>query len=281
MTQIVVPNTPVEQYEIDGSGRVVIVKREDLCCAPPGPAFSKIRGVYAHLQTRKETLIGALDTFHSKAGWAVAYCCQELGKQCLGFFPVYKADKDENGVVSIRPQQNVIMEFGGTLCGLAAGRSAILFHRAKKELAQEANRRGQLHYMMPNALKLDESVDETAAEVARTEGNWDNVIIPASSGTIAAGVIKGLRQTKRIPTIWIHLGYSRPKSSVMRYLNKKSGGFGGMHINIIDEGYAYKDKTKCIVPFPSNSYYDAKAWLWLQENIEGMDGSVMLWNIGS
>ena len=60
---MLVNNTPVEQYKIDG--RTIHVKREDLCCPYPGPSFSKMRGVVAHIENRPEQVIGGLDTFHS------------------------------------------------------------------------------------------------------------------------------------------------------------------------------------------------------------------------
>jgi len=43
MESVVIDNTPW-QTEMLG-GRIVRVKREDLCCPPPGPGFSKMRGV--------------------------------------------------------------------------------------------------------------------------------------------------------------------------------------------------------------------------------------------
>ena len=70
-------NTPVELYQA-GNLRVH-VKREDLCCPLPGPSFSKMRGVAAHIANRPEGVIGVLDTFHSKAGWAVSWACSRLG----------------------------------------------------------------------------------------------------------------------------------------------------------------------------------------------------------
>ena len=38
-----VDNTPIEKH----CG--IWVKREDLCCPPPGPPFSKVRGVVEHI----------------------------------------------------------------------------------------------------------------------------------------------------------------------------------------------------------------------------------------
>lgn len=254
-------NTPLEDYR-DQYG--LWVKREDLACPKPGPPFSKTRGVYARVKSRPETLIGVLDTFHSQAGHAVARACQVLGKKCLNCYPVYKADK------GLREPQLRSRALGAELVGLPAGRSCILYHAARKE----TERRGG--YTMPNALKLHESVEETAKEVP-TRLRATTVLIPASSGTIAAGVIRGLG---RGPIYVIHLGYSRSHEEVRRYLREASGV--DARIEIVDEGYSYKDVAKPgdTPPWPCNEYYDLKAFRWwVKEGREGF-GEALMWNIG-
>ena len=74
---MLISNTPIIPYEIEPHYHVY-VKREDLCCVD-GPNFSKIRGVYEHLKTVREDTIGVLDTYHSKAGWAVAMVPLDIG----------------------------------------------------------------------------------------------------------------------------------------------------------------------------------------------------------
>lgn len=274
-------NTPVEDYRKEYG---LWVKREDLACFPPGPAFSKTRGVYAHVRSRPEKLIGVLDTFHSQAGHAVARACQILGKKCINFYPVYKRereDADDGSRHELRQPQIASQDLGAELHGLPAGRSCILYHAAKKETLSRGG------YMMPNALKLDESVTETAKEVPQ-DLNPDFVIIPASSGTIAAGVVKGF--TSQIedddrPQFIIHLGYSRSALEVRKYLREKSGlELDDELIEVIDEGYAYKDEAEPgeTPPWPCNSYYDLKAFRWWLGHRERYpdSSSVLFWNIG-
>ncbi len=265
--EVVITNTPVQEFTL--AGRQVWVKREDLCSPKPGPEFSKIRGVLSHMKKREELLIGVLDTAHSKAGWAVAYCAKALNKKCLGFFPLYKGQED------LPYQQSVMLDMGADLQSLTAGRSAILYHRAKKLLPAGA-------YMMPNALKLPETVEETANEVLRTLGDWDHWVISASSGTISAGVIRGLILSKRFPQVWVHLGYSRTLTAVKSYLSKASGqDLSKLNLHIIDEKYAYKDRVNTRVPFPCNPFYDAKTWKWLGNNTGKLPGKILFWNIGA
>lgn len=265
--------TPVEDYREQYG---LWVKREDLSCPAPGPPFSKTRGVYARIEKRDEDLIGALDTYHSQAGHAVARACQILGKRSVVFYPNYKKEPGP------REPQLRAQELGAELVPLPAGRSAILYHAARKHCESAGG------YMMPNALKLEESVTETAKEVARnvgTEKRYDRVIIPASSGTIAAGVIKGFVATEQVPYFTIHLGYSRSHDAVYRYLNEKTGiGIVDLRrvVRLVDEGYNYKDVATDgpTPPWPCNEYYDLKAFRWwMKEGWEGYANN-LFWNIG-
>jgi hypothetical protein len=246
------------------------VKREDLACLPPGPPFSKARGVFARVASRPEKVIGVLDTFHSQAGWAVARACELLGKVCINYYPAYKQ------IPGPHAAQLKARARGANLHALPAGRSAILFHAARKHCESKDG------YMMPNALKLEESVTETAKEVANTLKYKPNqVLIPISSGTIAAGVIRGFAKADQHPMYLIHLGYSRSHDEVKRYIQAASG-CSDINLEIIDEGYAYKDIARDgeTPPWPCNEYYDLKCFRWWLDHRSGYNGRTLMWNIG-
>lgn len=280
-------NTPVENHL---SSLGLLVKREDLSCPPPGPPFSKTRGVYAHIEKRSEKIIGVLDTYHSQGGQAVAAACHLLGKQCVNYYPEYKYEP------GYREPQEFSLALGAKLVGLPAGRSAVLYHGAKKHLRE--NHAEGTHYMMPNALKLPEMVEETAKEVMVTlEGAVTDlisrpVLISVSSATIAAGVIRGFAQfyesqgasVKTLPQFLLHMGYSRSRDAIQKYISVQHGvkGLRGDAISLIDEGYNYKDKSKNIIdlPFPANHYYDMKAINWWNEQGRERHGEALLWLIG-
>lgn len=276
MTPLVVTFTPVETHRVHGID--ILVKRDDLSCPLPGPPFSKMRGVYAHLLQRPESIIGVLDTAHSKAGWAVAYVCQALGKSTINYYPKYK--REDFGVY--REPQLAAQALGASLAMLPAGRSAILYHKARKDLRQYPN-----SYLMPNALKLPESVTENAAEARRTVPVLPpsgTLVLSISSGTVAAGVIKGFVESGAHYDVILHLGYSRSEAAVRRYVAEASG-YASAPIQIEDEGYEYADAVDTPCPFPCNPYYDRKAWRWLtQPSVLGPlaeRGPVLFWNIGS
>lgn len=256
----------------------ILVKQEGECAPPGWPKFSKIRGVVAHIASRPESVIGVLDTYHSKAGWAVALACAAAGKECVNFWPRRKSEKGDPP----KPQQMKAEEAGATLFDLQAGMSAVLFNQSKKILRETW---GEDSYMMPNALKLEESVDETRKEISAMnidslcpEG-VDNVLVSISSGTIAAGVILGLAESLFEGRIILHMGYSRPEAAVRKYLDKYLGDTSLFNIEFVDEGFSYADKVDTSqIPFPCNEYYDAKAWNWLRAN--GLEGKTLFVNIG-
>lgn len=134
--------------------------------------------------------------------------------------------------------------------------------------------------MMPNALKLPESVEETAKEskVTTIPAHISTVLIAASSGTIAAGVIKGLGAGYRYI---IHMGYSRSLEEINSYIKEQSG-VDDAEVIMIDEKYSYKDKAKPgeTPPWPCNDYYDLKAFRWWMRQGRSQYGEALLWNIG-
>jgi hypothetical protein len=276
---LLVDETPLETYSLNGHD--ILVKREDLCAPDPGPSFSKLRGVVMHIARRTEPVIGVLDTYHSKAGWAVAYTCRALGKECYDFWPRYTADPEN----VLRSQQEMARAMGAKLVALKAGRSAILYHTAKAFLKEKF---GNDAYLMPNALKLPESVTENAAEFERTAPSLPRegtLVISISSGTVASGVLKGMVGAGLDYDVVLHAGYGRSIEATQVYISQMSGVRWRSNWRIVDEGYNYADAARAgePAPFPANPYYDLKAWRWLAQPgiLDTLNSPVIFWNIGA
>jgi hypothetical protein len=286
--EMTVAGTPVRYWPDLG----LFVKHEEECC-PGGPHFSKTRGVWAHAATRPEPLLGVLDTSHSQGGYAVARAAKLLGKQCIVYYPIFKTDR------GIGPSQSGAVQNGAQLCGLPATASWALYHKAKKDCEERGG------YMFPNALKLIETVEETARELERTiiPTEVQTVLISASSGTIAAGVLAGLGNSynwfgpRRPPATFpfiptrrsrnsnrrraiVHLGYSRSEVSVRQYITRMAGW--AYPYTIIDEGYKYTDAARSgpTPDFPCSKYYDLKALRWAIQSGMTRRERILLWNIG-
>lgn len=265
-------NTPIDRYPAHG----LWVKREDLCVGRPFPAFSKCRGVIAHLQNRPEKNIGVLDTYHSQAGQAVAAACAELGKTCFNFYPVRKAEEG----APLKPQQQAAVDLGAQMVRMRAGRSAILYHQARRHMSEIND-----SYMMPNALKLPETVKETAEEVWRMAEFLSKhpnlpILIAVSSATIGAGVLEGLHQIQRMNPVIFHMGYSRSHEQLLKYVHGLTEAKN--QITLVDEGYSYGDRsTLNLLPeWPCNIYYDLKAFHWWKLEGQQKYGEALMWNIG-
>ena len=285
-----VTHTPVEDWRADYG---LLVKREDLCAPRPWPPFSKTRGVLGYMRKlvdEGQEVFGVLDTYHSQGGLAVSAAGAYLGARVINYFPVYQAERDLSvsgyWPKQLRWQQAAAQDLGAELIGLKAGRSAVLYHTAKADCFQRDG------HMYPNALKLDESVEETAQEVHRALDGVSDAqyqfmsfspwIVPASSGTLAAGVVRGLAEMFAVPPpVILHMGYSRSADAVMQYVRTKAG-VPNAQLILVDEGYAYKDTAKAGVtpPWPCNEYYDLKALRWWMREGRAIHGQAVFWNIG-
>lgn len=287
-----VTNTPFEDHRAAHS---LLVKREDLSAPAPWPPFAKTRGVLSWMQKRVaegQRLFGVLDTYHSQGGLAVSAAGAHLGVDVVNYFPVYAAEQDHTNhnfwPKELRWQQAAAQRLGAELVGLKAGRSAVIYHQAKRDC--EVGRGG---LMYPNALKLDESVEETAREVALllaalTDAQYIAAksmpwIVPASSGTLAAGVLKGLADHfhEDHPPLILHMGYSRSHGAVLSYVQHKAGVVTD-RITVVDEDYSYKDTARPgeTPPWPCNQYYDLKAYRWWMREGRKQFGEAVFWNIG-
>lgn len=258
-------------------GRDVWVKREDLCCPYPGPAFSKVRGIEKYITDSMmrlcpPTRFGVVDSIHSKAGWGVSNICHDLNIPCTVFYPVLKKEGPE-----LRPFQKMCDKMGAELIPLPATKSAVLWYQARKIF----NGKYPEGILLPNGLKLNETIKQTSMEVEQYTpkhllmGTW---VISVSSGTIAAGVAEGLYNSGFMGKMIAHMGFSRSMPEMVCHLSKYNSC---CEIEIIDEGYEYKDKVDFAVPFPCNPYYDRKAWKWMVEHIEELNGPIIFWNIGA
>jgi len=176
-------------------------------------------------------------------------------------------------------------QYGAKMVAIKAGRSAILHHASRKWLREEYGRDGA--YLMPNALKLPESVTETALEVGRTKlPTSGTLVVSISSGTIAAGVLRGFRDAGLLDgyQVILHMGYSRNPDACHMYIKHMMGlseRIALPNVAYIDENYEYADKVQVEAPFPTNPYYDGKAWKWLVGHIDTIaPGPIVFWNVG-
>lgn len=279
MKSFMVSGTPWETHELKGV--TVHVKREDLCCEPPGPPYSKMRGLELFLRKQVPgTPIGVQDAgFHSRSGWGTAFLCSRLKMPCYVVYSVYAHE----GTLEDHPlreyQQNA-KDLGAHLIPVKAGRATVAYHQGKRKMLELTNGKG---IMLPAGLKVSESVEGTAQEVRDhtpdelRRGTW---IISISSGTVASGVLAGLRPHQRDIVFICHFGSQKNEARTRAYMVGMIG-YQPNALLYIDEGYGYSDALEIDCPFPASPWYERKAWKWLESHINNLAQPVVFWNIGT
>jgi len=267
-------DTPIEQYE------GIWVKREDLACAPPGPPFSKIRGLEAKLFALTKigtNAVGYMDTSVSMAGWGVSYFCQQFNMTAVIFYPKYK---DTAGRENLEEHIQKWKEFGATVVPLdKPQRQKINWYRARKVLKEG----------WPNAFMLEqgfpykESIEETAKQVhlIPKELLGGSIVISIGSGVICSGVTRGLLELESDTKIYGITVSPKDLDGMEKKIRTRSNDvFGQVDLELINGGYEYTQTEDIETPFNCNKYYDAKAWAWLVRHQEELKKPLIFWNIG-
>ena len=271
---MVIKCTPIEKH----GG--VWVKREDLSCPSPGPAFSKVRGLASHMVNSTAIGFACLDMATSKAGWGTAYLAKALGRGSIVYYPSLKEWEGQPG-----PYQRRAKQFGAELRPLSPGRSSVLWYQARADL------RGSPYIeLLPNGLRLPETVVETAEELLTVSRELllGTIVVNVGSGTICSGVLTGLIEAGYNPSRMIGVTTHKVVAADKRkrILDKVCGAVMMVHdlpnwfsLVVTDCGYA--DREDCPCPFPCNPWYDRKAWRWLVDNQTQLPEPILFWNIGA
>lgn len=266
-------DTPIEKYLI--GGKEIEVKREDLCCIG-GPPFSKMRGIKERLKTLKHEgveVVGYVETAISMAGWGVAKVGKELGLRVIIYDPQYKISP---GVLNFH--RSKWAENQAETRPIKAGRAKVGYYQARYQMEKEFGNQGML---LPLGLPFEETIEATAKEAAKLF-SYRTVVVNVGSGTICAGLLRGLGEEV---FVWGIMGRKGDKirkreeiekRSVKGLSLKKRKGFA-----LVDPGYEYTESESFPAPFPCNPYYDRKAWKWVIENYGSLERPVLFWNIGA
>lgn len=286
-------NTPIETYQI--KGRTVYVKREDLCTEPPGPPFSKCRGLYAKLKKMKRddgvTVVGYVETPISMAGWGVAWVAQKLGMKAVIFDPQYL----HTPPATILVHREKWKQFNPDIIPIKAGMTCVNQHIAKKMLKKEY---GKKAVMLPIGISFRETIMETGKELLRTILNPDpdmpllfypnHIVVCVGSGTICSGLLKGLQGVRRHVDLIGVMAYDKNMRKKRKSIFAKAGVKDKntlfpykVNLTLINEKWEYTEPSFGDCPFPCHAYYDLKAWSWLERHIHTLKGTVLFWNIGS
>jgi len=271
----IIDDTPIEKYKI--YGHEVFVKREDGCVQPPGPPFSKVRGVLKHLETLKNhgiKTVGYVETSVSMAGWAVSWIAKEIGLRAVIFDPIYKHKYPK----LLDFHRAKWLDNGAETIPIKAGMAKVNFYVAARQLHEKYKDA----HMLELGLPLEETIRATSRISRIYNKEYTTVVVNVGSGTICAGLLKGMSK----PMIFGIMGRTGSIYKKTKSIKEKSGiQFGGLlgrylNLTVHDSGYEYTEPARIHSPFPSHPYYDLKAWEWLCNNIQYLDKPILFWNIG-
>lgn len=296
--RMIIDGTPVERYS-GISCPEVWVKREDLSCPPPGPPFSKMRGIKPYLEKLKRsgiTRVGYVETSVSMAGWGVAWIGNQIGMDVIIFDPQQK-----NVPSTLKIHREKWKEFGATIIPVPPGRSKINWYRARNFLDKNYPKNETV--LLPLGLPLEETLIATAQEFLSTENisSFSSIVCAIGSGTIFSGIIRGVKAVRSL----VDNAFSPLLVGVLTRngisLDKKMEVIRGksryhpmvddpISMVIIQSNYSYSKpaslcERKQLPSFPCNPYYDLKAWEYIVDRWPDhqywCDKKILFWNIGA
>lgn len=271
-----IENTPIETYE-HKLGRYY-VKREDLSCPPPGPPFSKVRGLMRVLEKEKAAgtkVIGYTETSISMAGWGIAWGCHQLGLKAVIFDPQYK---ETPGL--LKKHRKEWAKWGAKTIPISAGRAKVNYYIGKKVLKEQFPN----SKMFALGIPFQETIEETVLEAERSDiSKFKSVVVNVGSGTIAAGVLRAFKDIHVYGVLGRTGNLLRKRDEIIKKSGLLVGGFFGKAVKfrLIDPGWAYTERCTFPTPFPCHPYYDAKAFLWMLSNLFILPKPILFWNIGA
>jgi hypothetical protein len=239
------------------------------------PALAKMRGAAVVLEKLKQQgvkKIGVFDTAVSRAGEGIACLCKELGLGCYIAYSNKKSGLTENLVSAF--------ENGGIPLPIRPGRTPICYALAKRKMKELDG------IMLPQGLVCAESVDAVAREASTVpiELLRGSVIACTGTGTILSGILLGLA------TLPLVFGVSACISNEKKWQNIQHmtalASFEKKYeiqakLTLVPEIMGYYEACEIEVPFPCSPFYDAKAFLWLLQNLNILKDPVLFWNIGA
>ena len=258
--------TPIQTYQVHG--KEVQVKRDDLHNGTLDlPPWAKLEGVRRILECLKnDKPIVHLTVRGSYTGWALAY----FGKQYGHDIKIAYGDSKNYPKESLAK----IEQYGAELVPLKPNMMKVLYNRMKT-LAKEKE-----WQVSPYA--LDHVVYRDYWQEKLTDFDSDNLVLSAGSGVTAVGMIKGFLDLENyFMNKRVYAVCTSSSATVIRKF-KEHNVYFPTNIIVEDTPYEFYDEMPQFeTPFPCNSYWDKKAWWWLEQNIERIEGSILFWNIGA
>tara|TARA_B100000519_G_scaffold194828_1_gene199133 strand:+ start:741 stop:1553 length:813 start_codon:yes stop_codon:yes gene_type:complete len=265
-------NTPVETYYLNNIP--IDVKRDDLHNGDLDlPPWAKIEGVRQLLTSEiinKRKPIVHLAVRGSYTGWVLGHYGKEYG---LDIKIAYGNSKNYP-----REMLDKIESYGVELVPLRPNMMAILYNSMSSLARKEGWQK--LPYAFDHPIYHQYWYNKTKKFF--DDSDYKNLVILGGSGVTGIGMIKSfLDMNNFIMNKKVYIISTSTISSVKSKL-KEWGCYFPNNTIIKDTPYDFYDEMKDYeTPFPCNVNWDKKAWWWLEQNINKLDGSTLFWNIGA
>jgi threonine dehydratase len=271
-------HTPYESYNL--KNKTIDVKRDDLFFDRRIAPVGKMRGVYRKLNDLNEDGFNTVGWFLFKVaigGVGISSMCNLMGMRYIECYPHYKIyDKD-----GIPKQQIKSKKYGADLYPIKASRVNINRAIAKNYVESQGG------FMFPPGLALDETLEAIHDEVIHdcdVIAQYDHIVVCLGSGTILTGIITALNKLRLYPKI--HGICCTNKTTHCKRLYKyidsvEENVVEKFGLKIVASDIEFYDPCEDYCPFPSHPNYDRKAWRWLRNNVQELDGKILFWNIGA
>ena len=267
-------STPLQTYQI--GSREVHVKRDDLhngtLDLPPWAKIEGIRRLLESLDNSKPLI--HLTVRGSYTGWVLSYYGKSYGHDI----------KIAYGNSKNYPVESLVKmeEYGAELVPLKPNMMKVLYNRMKG-LAEEKD-----WQLSPYA--MDHPVYHQYWKEKLEGYNFDNLVLLAGSGVTSVGMIRGFLNLENYMVggeeRWekkrnvYSICTSSPRTVIRKYEEHKV--YIAPNVRVEDTPYDfYDDMPHFETPYPCNPFWDKKAWWWLTQNIDRIDGSILFWNIGA
>lgn len=257
-------NTPIEEYKING--KKVLVKRDDLMGDnqhfPPWGKLLGIKSLIDKLDPAKP--IVQLNVYGSWSGWALSRLAPDHE-----VFVVHPKTKKITGDYLDR-----ITAAHGRLIPIRANMMRVLYSQAKNYAEDHG------YQMLPYAFDNEIYVGTMQRRFLRALNNLprvDTFVVSSGSGVTLSGLAQAFFQHN--PKGKVYSVCVSSEASINRMTKRYDLGEAAIHV--VKSEYAFDDTMPHVsVPFPCNQFWDKKAWHWLTENPEVIQGRTLFWNLG-
>ena len=171
-----------------------------------------------------------------------------------------------------------VESYGATLVPLRPNMMKILYN-SMSSMAKEKDWQ-KLPYAFDHPIYHKYWYDKT--KKLFDDSDYDNLVILGGSGVTGVGMIRSfLDMNEFIMKKKVYVICSSTIPTVKTKL-KDNEVYYPSNVIVKDTPYDFYDEMENYeTPFPCNVNWDKKAWWWLEENIDKIDGSILFWNIGA